>query len=156
MKVILRSDIDTLGRLGEIVKVKPGYARNYLLPKGLAMLVSDGNLKVFEAEKKKLQKKVDEVRFKAQELATKVEACQVTIPVRVGEGDKLFGSVTVGNIADAMLAQGVEVERKRILLDEPIRALGEYTVRVRLHPDVRSELKVTVVRHEVESGSEEN
>lgn len=156
MKVLLRSDIDTLGRLGQIVKVKPGYARNYLLPKGLAMLVSDGNLKVFEAEKKKLQKKVDEVRFQAQELAGKIAACQLTIPVRVGEGDKLFGSVTVANIADAMLAQGVEVERKKILLDEPIRALGEYTVRVRLHPDVRSELKVTVVRHEAESGSPEN
>ncbi|MFP4072312.1 MAG: 50S ribosomal protein L9 [Desulfovibrionales bacterium] len=155
MKVILRADIDNLGSLGEIVNVKPGYGRNYLLPKGLAMTATKANQKVFEAERKKLQEKMDAIRFQAQEKADALNQAEVVIPVRVGEGDKLYGSVTTTTIGDALAAMGIEVDRKRLLLDEPIRELGEYTVQVRLHPEVRADLKVSVVRHDQEQGSEE-
>lgn len=155
MKVILRADIDNLGRLGEVVAVKPGYGRNYLLPKGLAMVATDANMRVFEAERKKLQQKMDQIRFQAQELADKVNETELTIPVRVGEGDKLYGSVTTSTIGDALAATGLEIDRKKLVLEEPIRALGEYTIPVRLHPDVKAELKVSVVPHDQEQGSEE-
>jgi large subunit ribosomal protein L9 len=147
MKVILRADVDNLGRLGKIVKVKPGYGRNYLLPKGLAMEATESNLKVFESERKKLQTQVDTVRSQAQGLADKLSGTKVVIPVRVGEGDKLYGSVTTSTIGDALTEMGIDLDRKRIVLDEPIRALGEYTIKVRLHPDVKAELSVAVVRH---------
>lgn len=147
MKLILRADVDNLGRLGEVVKVKPGYARNYLLPKSLAMPATDANLKVFEQERKKLQEKMDKVKFAAEQLRDKIEAEELVIPVRVGEADKLYGSVTTTTIGDALEEKGLEIDRKRIVLDEPIRALGEYTLKVRLHPDVHAELKVNVVRH---------
>jgi large subunit ribosomal protein L9 len=156
MKVILRADIDTLGRLGEIVSVKPGYGRNYLLPKGLAMAATDSNMRAFEAERKKLQQKMDEIRFQAQELADKINETELIIPVRVGEGDKLYGSVTTSTIGDALADMGLEIDRKKLVLDEPIRTLGEHTIPVRLHPDVKSELKVSVVKHEQEQGSEES
>jgi large subunit ribosomal protein L9 len=147
MKVILRADVDNLGRLGKIVKVKPGYGRNYLIPKGLAMEATGSNLKVFESERKKLQTQVDTVRSQAQGMADKLSGAKVVIPVRVGEGDKLYGSVTTSTIGDALTEMGIDLDRKRIVLDDPIRALGEYTIKVRLHPDVKAELRVAVVRH---------
>jgi large subunit ribosomal protein L9 len=147
MKLILRSDVDNLGRLGKIVKVKPGYGRNYLIPKGLAMEATESNLKVFESERKKLQEQVDAVRFQAQRLADKLNSAQVVIQVRVGEGDKLYGSVTTSTIGDALSEMGIELDRKKLVLEEPIRTLGEHPIKVRLHPDVQAELKVAVVRH---------
>lgn len=151
MQVVLRADIENLGRLGDVVKVKPGYARNYLIPKGLAMLATEKNLKIFEREKKKLQEKMDAIRFAAQELKEKLEALEVVIEVRVGEGDKLYGSVTAANIADKVQELGYEIDKRKIIIPEPIRALGEYDLEVRLHPDVKAILKVKVVKH----GSEE-
>lgn len=147
MKLILRADVENLGRLGDIVTVKPGFGRNYLLPQGLAMVASDSNLRVFEMEKKKLQAKMDAVKAAAQELADKILANPVTIEVRVGEGDKMYGSVTTAHVGDALEALGVVLDRKKIEMDEPIRALGEYELEVRLHPDVRPALKVTVKKH---------
>jgi large subunit ribosomal protein L9 len=147
MKLILRADVDNLGRLGKIVKVKPGYGRNYLIPKGLAMEATASNLKVFESERKKLQEQVDTVRFQAQEMADKLNRAKVVIPVRVGEGDKLYGSVTTSTIGDALTEMGIELDRTKLVLEESIRSLGEYAVKVRLHPDVKAELKVSVVRH---------
>ena len=145
MKVILRADVENLGRLGDLVEVKPGYGRNYLLPHGLAMLATPSNLKVFEHKSKKLQVLVEAQRQDAASLADKISAAHVIINMRVGENDKLYGSVTTSLIAESLLEQfSIEVDRRRILLDSPIRLLGEYAVRIRLHADVTAELPVTV------------
>jgi large subunit ribosomal protein L9 len=155
MKVILRTDVENLGKLGEMVEVKPGYGRNFLLPQGYAMLATPSNVKVFELERKKLQVRTDALRNTASSLAGSIAETPVTIAMRVGENDKLYGSVTSALIAEALAAKGVDVDRRRILLDSPIRALGEYTVRVRLHADVLAELALCVVaekaHHEEES-----
>ena len=145
MKVILRADVENLGSLGDVVNVKPGYGRNYLLPQGLAMVASPSNLKVFELERKKLQEKMNALRAAAADMRTRLEALEVVIKMRVGENDKLYGSVTSTLIGDALAAQGVEVDRRRILMDAPIRTLGEHPVRVRLHADVIAMLAVKVV-----------
>jgi large subunit ribosomal protein L9 len=147
MKLILRADVDKLGRLGEIVEVKPGFGRNYLIPQGFAMLASKANLRAFELERKKLQAAMDALKAQAQELADKLNAARVAIEVRVGENDKLYGSVTSANIGDALEAMGIEMDRRKIVLEDPIRALGEYTLDVKLHPDVVAELSVAVIKH---------
>jgi large subunit ribosomal protein L9 len=108
MKVILRTDIEKLGKLGDIVDVKPGYARNYLLPKKFAMLANSSNLKIFEQERKRLEERLNSERFKAKELASQLEAQQINIEVRVGEGDKLYGSVTSSNIVEFLRQKGFE------------------------------------------------
>ena len=148
MKVILRADVENLGALGDVVNVRPGYGRNYLLPQGIAMLVTEGNLKVFELERKKLEAKMAEVRSKASSLGERLTNTAVVITMRVGENDKLYGSVTTAMIADNLAAQGIDVDRRRILLDGPIRNLGDHPVRVRLHADMIFELKVSVVAEE--------
>jgi len=147
MKLILRADVDALGRLGDIVTVKPGYGRNYLIPQGLAKPATKANLKAFELERRKLQEKADSLRAQAQGVAEKIAATPVEIEVRVGEGDKLYGSVTAINIAEAMEAAGIEIDRRKIILEDPIRSLGEFDIEIKLHPDVRGELKLTVARH---------
>lgn len=145
MKIILRADVENLGRLGDVVSVKAGYGRNYLLPQGLAMLVTPGNLKAFELERKKLQARMDALRATADELAGKLEGLELVIAMRVGDNDKLYGSVTTSIIGDALSAQGIEVDRRRILIDQPIRTLGDHPVRVRLHADVIASLNVKVI-----------
>ncbi|GAB6112619.1 50S ribosomal protein L9 [Desulfomicrobium escambiense] len=147
MKVILRADVDNLGRLGDIVAVKPGYGRNYLLPQGLASLATPGNLKVFEQERRKLQAMNDAVKADASALAAKIEAAKVVIEVRTGDGDKLYGSVTSPQIAAILAEQGVDVDRRKIQLDEGIRSLGEYIIEVKLHPEVVAKLTVNVIKH---------
>ncbi|WP_243359654.1 50S ribosomal protein L9 [Fundidesulfovibrio terrae] len=146
MKLILRADMENLGKLGDIVAVKPGYGRNYLIPQGLAMMASKSNLKVFELERKKLQAKMDSLRSSASDLASKIAGATVTIEVRVGEGDKLYGSVTSAMIADGLEAQGIVVDRKKIVLDDPIRSIGVHEVEVKLHADVRGTIRVMVCR----------
>lgn len=145
MKLILRADVENLGRLGDVVTVKPGFGRNFLLPQGLAMLASDANLKAFELERKKLQAKMDALRTEASDLSAKIAATDLVIPVRVGENDKLYGSVTTAIIGDALAQKGVDIDRRRILLDAAIRTLGTHEVRVRLHADVVATLNVKVV-----------
>ena len=145
MKVILRSDVENLGSLGDMVEVKAGYGRNYLLPQGFAMLATPSNLKVFELERKKLQIKVEAERGQASSLADKIHNTPVAIAMRVGENDKLYGSVTTALIAEALEAKGIDVDRRRVLLDTPIRALGDYKVRIRLHANVTAELPLSVV-----------
>lgn len=147
MKLILRADVEALGRLGEIVAVKPGFGRNYLIPQGLAMVATEANLKQFELERKKLAQKADGLRSEATDLASKIASATVIIEVRVGEGDKLYGSVTAQNIADALATQGIDIDRRKIDLPDAIRALGDYEVDIRLHPDVHGELKLRVVKH---------
>lgn len=152
MKVILRADVENLGSLGDVVEVKPGYGRNYLLPQGLAMIASPANLKAFEHERKKLQAKMDALRAEAKGMQGRLEALEIVIPMHVGENDKLYGSVTSTIIGDAIIAQGLEIDRRRILIDAPIRSLGVHPVRVRLHADVIASIPVKVIsdRHEEE------
>jgi len=154
MRVILRTDIEKLGKLGDVVDVKPGYARNYLLPKKLAMLATPSNLKIFEHEKKRLEEKLNAERFKAKELAEKLENEKIEIQVRVGEGDKLYGSVTSSNIVDELAKRGFEIDRKKVVLDKPIRSLGEYQIPVKLYPGVVATLNVSVVKYQ-EEGDEQ-
>jgi len=144
MKIILRADVENLGHLGDVVTVKAGYGRNYLLPQRLAMPASPANLKVFELERKKLQAKMNALRTAAADMSSRLEGYVVRIEMRVGENDKLYGSVTNTLICDSLRAAGIEVDRRRILLDAPIRTVGEHPVRVRLHADVTATLKVVV------------
>jgi large subunit ribosomal protein L9 len=153
MQVILRTNVEKLGKLGEVVKVKPGYARNYLIPKQLAMEATPANMKVFEQQRRQLQKKLDEERFQAQELAEKLQQLEIVIPVRVGEHDKLYGSVTNAHVADALARKGFEIDKKKIEMPEPIRSLGDFNVEVKLHPEVRPEVTISVVRHGEEKSS---
>ena len=155
MKVILRTDVENLGKLGDLVEVKAGYGRNFLLPQGHAMLATPANLKVFELERKKLQLRTEALRGAAASLAQQIANSPVTIAMRVGDNDKLYGSVTSALIAEALEAKGIDVDRRRILLDSPIRALGEYTVRVRLHAGVLAELPLTIVAEKLHHEEEE-
>ena len=149
MKLILRADVDNLGRLGDVVTVKPGFGRNYLVPQGLAMPATDSNLKVFELERKALQEKMDSIRMDFERLAERIAETKIEIEVRVGDSGKLYGSVTTANIADELAAAGLDIDRRKILLDEPIRTVGDFTIPIRLHPDVTAELAVCVFRHVV-------
>ena len=144
MKVILRADVEGLGRLGDLVTVRPGYGRNYLLPQGFAMLATPANLKVFDLERKKLETKVEGQRKEASNLAEKIQNTAAVISMRVGENDKLYGSVNSTLIAETLAKLGVDVDRRRILLDSPIRSIGAYTIRIRLHAGVIAELPLTV------------
>ncbi|MDL2209235.1 50S ribosomal protein L9 [Desulfovibrio sp. OttesenSCG-928-O18] len=148
MQVILRADVENLGRLGDVVTVKAGYGRNYLLPQGMAMPASKANLKVFELERKKLQAEMDALRSAAGELGERIKKTDITIVMRVGENDKLYGSVTSGVIADALAEKGVEIDRRRVIIDAPIRTIGQFPVRVRLHADVVVEFNITVAPEE--------
>lgn len=145
MKIILRADVEKLGRLGDEVTVKDGYGRNYLLPQGLAMRATPGNLKAFELERKKLQARMDALRAAADAMAGRIEGITLLIPMRVGDNDKLYGSVTTSIIGDALVAQGIDIDRRRILIDQVIRTLGEHPARVRLHADVIASFTVKVV-----------
>lgn len=144
MQIILRADVENLGRLGDVVTVKPGYGRNFLLPKGMAMPATKANLRVFELERKKLQAEMDALRAAAGEVAQRIEKADIVITMRVGENSKLYGSVTGSVIAAALAEKGIDIDRRRVIIDEPIRTLGQFPVRVRLHADVVAEFTITV------------
>lgn len=145
MKVILKADVKDLGRMGEVVNVKDGFARNYLLPQGLAAEANTKNVKALEHETKKIQEMAKKVKSGASGLAEQIAAAKVTIKAKAGEEEKLFGSVTSMDIADALKAEGIEIDKKKIHLDEPIKRLGEYTVTIKLHSEVSAQLNVQVV-----------
>jgi large subunit ribosomal protein L9 len=145
MKVILTDEIRGLGTRGDIVTVKDGYARNFLIPKKLAREASTGNLKSIEQEKKKWALLANQEKETAQKAADSVKGIKVTIQKRVGDTGQLFGSVTANEIADALVAKGVNVEKRRIELDHPIKTLGTHDVEVRLHREVTVHLQVEVV-----------
>ena len=145
MEVILREHVDNLGKRGEIVKVADGYARNYLLPRKLALLATEGNKKQIERERAKFEVKEAEEKKVAEALAARVGAVDVQIARRVGENDVLFGSVTAADIAGALEAKGFEVDRRKLQLNEPIKKLGEYDVPLKLHREVAATVKVKVV-----------
>ena len=146
MEVILRQAVENLGNPGEVVSVSNGYARNYLLPRGIAYLATEGNKKRIAQEKARLEAAENTRRDTAQELAKKLEEVSITFAARVGEEGKLFGSVTAADIAAQLEAQGFTIERRQIDLHDPIKALGVYRVPVRLHADVKPEIKVWVIK----------
>jgi large subunit ribosomal protein L9 len=146
MEVILRQAVENLGKPGDVVKVKNGYARNYLLPHNLAYEATPGNLKRIQQERDRLEAAENQRRGAAQEIATKLEQVSLTFSARVGEEGKLFGSVTASDIAQQLAQQGYEIEKRQIDLHEPIKSLGVYRVPVRLHADVKPEIRVWVIK----------
>jgi large subunit ribosomal protein L9 len=145
MEVILREHVDNLGRRGEVVKVASGYARNFLLPRKLALLVTDGNRKQVERERAKFDAKEAEDRDAAQRVGDRLSGVEVVIARRVGETEALYGSVTTTDIAEALAAKGYEIDRRKLQLAEAIKRIGDYDVPVKLHREVTATLKVRVV-----------
>ena len=145
MEVILREHVDNLGRRGEIVKVADGYARNYLLPRKLALLATEGNKKQVERERAKLDAKESEDRGAAEAVAARLANVELVIARKVGETEALYGSVTSADIADALAAKGVEIDRRKLQLPDPIKKIGDVDVPVKLHRDVTATIKVRVV-----------
>lgn len=145
MEVILREDIRALGRAGELVKVKPGYARNYLLPKGLAYEATEGNRKRIAAEAKAREVRLAEERTAAQDIAAKLNEVSITLARKAGEESRLFGSITAQDIADALAVAGHQVDKRKIELEHPIKTLGFHRVPIRVHQDVHAEVRLTVV-----------
>ena len=152
MEVILREHVEHLGRRGEIVKVADGYARNYLLPRKLALLANEGNKKQIEREKTKFDAVEAEQKNVAEALAVRFENVEVSIARKVGETEALYGSVTTGDIADALAAKGLDLDRRKIQLADPIKRIGEVAVPVKLHRDVIVTIKVKVVAEGSEQG----
>jgi large subunit ribosomal protein L9 len=144
MKVILKENIETLGQIGDVVKVAPGYARNYLLPKGLAIEATERNAKAMEHAKRQLAYKKNKTLEAAKLLANKLQELAIKLVHQAGEEGKLFGAVTNMEIANFLKDKGFEIDRKKIVLAEPIKQTGEYTVNVKIHPEVVAALKVTV------------
>ena len=148
MRVVLREDVEKVGNRGEVVKVAPGYGRNYLIPKNLAYLATPGNLKVIEHESRAKNTRDAAVRKDFEALAQRIGSFTFKVSKKVGENDALFGSVTNQEIAELLAARGVEVDRRRIVLDEPIKSLGMHTVTIKLHKDVTAQVRVDVVKEE--------
>jgi large subunit ribosomal protein L9 len=145
MELILREDVKSLGKAGEMVRVKPGYARNYLLPQGLAYEATEGNKKRIAAETKARATRHDAERAEAARAAAALGQVALTLTGKAGEEGKLFGSITAQDIADALARQGQQIDKRRIELDHPIKTLGHHTVAVRLHPEVHAEVHLSVV-----------
>ena len=148
MEVILREDIEKLGNRGEVVKVAPGYARNFLLPKKLAVQANAANKKIVEQERQSHLRKEAKQKDEAQDLSKMLTGVSVTIAQKAGENDQLFGSVTSKDVADALAAKNFTIDRRKIHMDDAIKQLGEYKVPVRLHKDVTAEVTVVVVKEE--------
>jgi large subunit ribosomal protein L9 len=146
MEVILREHIEHLGKRGEIVKVADGYARNYLLPRKLALAATDGNKKHVERERKIMETRESEEKGQAEGLATRLGAVDIVIARRVGDTEQLYGSVTAADITDFLKAKGFEIDRRRLILPEAIKTIGEYNVPLKLHREVTVPLKVRVVK----------
>jgi len=146
MKLVLRQDYEPLGESGSVVNVKTGFARNFLIPKGLAMPATEKNLKRYENEKKQMFWRQEKEKRQSEELSKTLENVSCTITVQVGEEDKMFGSVTSQNIAEALESQGYTIDKRKIILEEPIKSLGIYSVPIKLHTDVEAKVKVWVVK----------
>jgi large subunit ribosomal protein L9 len=146
MKVILREDVKNLGHMGEVVNVSDGYARNFLFPKKFAVEANTKNLKEFEHNKKVIIERATKLKESFKSIADKLSSLSLTIKAKTGEDDKLFGSVTNMNIAEALASEGFDIDKKKIIIDEPIKRLGEYSVTIKLHHDLSTEVKVQVVQ----------
>lgn len=148
MKVILLENLENLGHIGDIVKVAPGYARNYLIPKGFVMLANEKNTKAMEHAKRQLEYKKNKMLEQAKAFAAKIEGIVLNLVHQAGEEGKLFGSVTNMELAEQLKVQGIEVDRKKIALADPIKHTGEYSVSIKIHPEVTATLKVVVNKAE--------
>lgn len=146
MKIILKNDLELLGKAGEVVEVKRGHARNFLIPKGYAIEATPSNMRVFQEEHKLQEVKAKRHMKEASELADRLSKISVTAAVQVGEEDKVFGSVTSQNIADLLKEAGFEIDRRKIVLDEPLKALGVYDIPIKLHAEVEAKIKLWIVR----------
>ena len=146
MELILRDDVDKLGRRGDIVKVKDGFARNFLLPRGLGMPVNAANKAMIEKEKKANLARLAKERAEFEQLAERIATLRFIAPRKVGENDVLYGSVTSGDVAEFLKSKGIEIDKRKVLLDEPVKHLGEHELKIRLHPDVQAALKLLVTK----------
>ena len=146
MNIILTEDVAHRGSAGDMLKVKDGYARNYLIPKGMAILATTENVKHLEHQKRQIQSKLNKLKKASESVAQQIESISCTIARAAGEEDKLFGSVTSADIYASLKNEGIDVDKKKILLDEPIKSLGIFTVPIKIHSDVTANLKVWVVK----------
>jgi large subunit ribosomal protein L9 len=146
MEVILREDVAKLGRRGEVVKVAEGYGRNYLLPRGLALAVTPANKAMIDKERKASEARLAKEKSEFQAVADRIGGLRYIAPRKVGENDQLFGSVTAGDIGDFLKAKGLDVDKRKVQLEEPIKKLGEHVVAIKLHPEVSANLKVLVTK----------
>jgi len=146
MKLILREDVDKLGESGDIVEVRAGYGRNYLIPQGKAMMATEGALKQVERMKEKAAKRAELTIERAQEMADRLETTSVTIPVEVGEDERIHGSVTTQDVADALAERDIDIDKRKITIDQDIKTLGEYTATVSLISEIKAQIKVWVVK----------
>jgi len=148
MKVILRQDVDNLGVMGEVVNVKDGYGRNYLIPRELAYYATEAAIKRLEVEKKQFAKRLAEEKVHAEEMAIKVADIQISLAMKVGEEGKLYGSVNQLMISQELKLRGFDIDRKNIIIEDPIKSLGVFDIKVKLHPEVIAQLKVWVISEE--------
>jgi large subunit ribosomal protein L9 len=146
MDIILTEDVENLGAAGDLLKVKDGFARNFLIPGGKAMPATMQNVKMLEHQKQLVQSKLNKLKREAEQLARRIEDISCTVAKPVGEEDKLFGAVTAADIQSSLAQENIEIDRRKILLDEPLKSLGIFTVPVKLHPEVTAQLKVWVVK----------
>ena len=144
MEVILREDVDKLGRRGDVVKVAEGYGRNFLLPRGLALAVTDANKAMIEKEKRALLARLAKEKAEFQAVADRIGSIRFVAPRKVGENDVLYGSVTSGDIAEFLKGKGIDLDKRKVQLEEPIKKLGDHEVHIKLHPEVTATLKVLV------------
>ena len=155
MKLLLKEDVDGLGFCGDEVEVKDGYGRNFLIPKGKALLATPNNLKAFNHQKRIVQSKVKKVIGLAQGVADEINQTPIQIKKKIGDGGKMFGSVTAQEISDLLKAKGIDLDRRKVQIQEPIKKAGEYAIPVKLHPNVIAEIKLSVEGEKVEEKPEE-
>jgi len=146
MELILREDVEMLGRRGDVVKVNDGYARNFLLPRGLGMAVTVANKAMIEKEKKAHAARLAKEQAEFEALAQRIGGLRFVAPRKVGENDALYGSVTAGDVAEFLKAKGIEIDKRKVLLEEPVKQLGEHEVKVKLHPEVVASLRLLVTK----------
>ena len=144
MKVILQEDVKNLGKMGEVVNVTDGYGRNYLIPKKFAVEANIKNISAMEHEKRKIEEKAKKIKISAQGLSDRISALSLTLHAKAGEEERLFGSITTMDIAEALKKEGIDIDRKKILLDEPIKRVGSYTIGIKIHPELITNLNVVV------------
>jgi large subunit ribosomal protein L9 len=144
VELMLREDVEKLGRRGDVIKVAEGYGRNYLLPRGLAVPVTEANKALIARERKKHEAQVSKEKAESEVLAERIGSLRFIAPRKVGEHDVLYGSVTSGDVAEFLKGKGIEIDKRKVLLDEPVKKLGEHDVRIRLHPEVTATLKLLV------------
>jgi large subunit ribosomal protein L9 len=145
MKVILKGDVKNLGSMGQVVDVADGFARNYLVPRGLAVEANTKSIKSLEHEKKVIQEKAKKIKSQVQDISEKISSMTIVIKAKVGEEGKLFGSVTSMDIAEQLKNEGIEIDKKKISLEEPIKRIGSYSVNIRMHPEITTQVNIQVV-----------